>query len=122
VDHRQEPHDRLGVGVGSESREAPQITEHDHHLGLLGREDRLVARPLDVLDHLRCQEPAQARDASPALLREGDLGRHAVEAFGQRLELVAGGDPDPMLELPGAEPLGPLLQSRIGPTRLCASQ
>jgi hypothetical protein len=63
-----------------------------------------------VLGHLRCQEPAQARDARPPLLREGDLGRHAAEAFGQRLELVAGGDPDPMLELPGAEPLGPLLQ------------
>ena len=93
-----------------EGGEAPQVAEHRHHLGTAALEHAVVALAVDELGHLRRQEPLELGDTLLALLRDGQLGGHGVEAVRQPLKLVAGPDLDAVVELPGTDALGALLE------------
>ncbi len=70
----------------------------------------VIARAVDELGHLRRQEPLELGDTLLALLRDGQLCGHGVEAVGQPLKLVAGSDLDAVVELTGTDALGALLE------------
>ena len=73
----------------------------------------VVARSIDKFGHLRRQESLQLRYAFLVLLRDGQLGSHLVKAVRKALKLIAGLDGNAVVEGPGADPLGSLLEHAL---------
>ena len=114
-----------GASACGKCGEAPQVAEYDDNLCAATVQHTVVARSIDEVGHLRCEESLQLRYAFLVLLRERQLGSHLVKAACKTLKLVSGLDRNAVVERPGPDPLGAFLKNPYWfghPVRQCVGK
>ena len=119
---RQHAHDFLWRNCCGKCGKASQVAEYDDDFCAAPVQHAVIARSIDKVGHLRCEESLELRYAFLVLLRERQFGSHLVKAVCKTLKFVPGLDRNAVVEGPGADPLGAFLKQpyRFGhPVRQC---